>query len=56
MEVLHNFLGVKVIQDDDIGSVWIGQQQYKENILRKFSMNDCKATRTPVSTKLVKAV
>ena len=34
------------------------QQQYTENILRKFGMNDCKATWTPVdvSTKLVKEI
>ena len=55
MGVLHHFLGVKVIQDDDTGSNWIGQQQYTENILRKFGINDCKATRilVDVSTKPV---
>ena len=55
MGVLHHFLGVKVIQDDDTGSNWIGQQQYTENILRKFGINDCKATRilVDVSTKSV---
>ena len=50
MGVLHYFLGIKVLQDDKAGSIWIGQQQYTENILRKFGMGDCKATRTPVDT------
>ncbi|XP_065895782.1 uncharacterized protein [Dysidea avara] len=55
---LHHFLGVKGILDYDTDSVWIGQQQYTDNILRKFGMNDCKATWTPVdvSTKLVKEI
>ena len=58
MGVLHHFLGVKGILDYDTDSVWIGQQQYTDNILRKFGMNDCKATWTPVdvSTKLVKEI
>ena len=58
MGALHYFLGIKIIQDENAGKVWIGQQQYTENILKKFGMVDCKATRTPVdvSTKLVKAV
>ena len=58
MGALHYFLGIRIIQDENAGSIWIGQQKYTENILRKFGMVDCKATWTPVdvSTKLVKAV
>lgn len=43
MGALHCFLEIKVIQCEIAGSVWIGQQQYAENILRKFGMANCKA-------------
>jgi len=45
-------------QDDNIRNVWVDQQQYTENILRKFCKDDCKATRTLVDTsiKLIKVV
>ena len=48
MEELNYFLGVKVVQDHGVESVWIGQQSYTENILRKFGMEDAKKIRTPV--------
>ena len=58
MGELHYFLGLKVVQDQETGNVWIGQKSYTENILRRFGMKNCKAIRTPVhpSTKLFKAV
>ena len=58
MGELHHFLGMKVVQDQETGNVWIGQKSYLENILRSFGMENCKAIRTPVdaSTKLMKAV
>ena len=46
---LQYFLGVKDIQDHK-NSVWIGQESYTENILRKFGMEDAKTVRTPVDT------
>jgi len=57
VRVLRCILGIRIMQDENAGRVWI-RQQYTENILRKFGMVDCNATRTPVdvSTKLVKAV
>ena len=57
MGALHYFLGVKFIQDQTTGYVWMGQQSYTENILKRYGMQDCKTIRTPVdtSTKLVKA-
>ena len=48
MEELNYFLGVKVVQDHGVESVWIGQLSYTENILRKFDMEDGKKIRTPV--------
>ena len=58
MGELHHFLGMKVVQDQETGNVWIGQKSYLENILRSFGMENCKAIHTPVdaSTKLMKAV
>ena len=56
MGELSYFLGIKVKQDHKSGSVWIGQESYTENVLRRFGMEDAKTIRTPVdtSTKLVK--
>ena len=47
---LQYFLGVKVIQDHKNESVWIGQESYTENILRKFGMEDAKTGRTLMDT------
>ena len=58
MGELHHFLGMKVVQDQETGNVWIGQKSYLESILRSFGMENCKAIHTPVdaSAKLMKAV
>ena len=55
---LHHFLGLKVVQDDDSGDVWIGQSAYVDKVLLKYGMQDAKSVSTPVdvSTKLVQAV
>ena len=54
---LHYFLGMKIIQDEKTGKVWIGQPAYTESVLQKFGMENSKPVRTPVDTgtKLVKA-
>ena len=54
---LHHFLGMKVVQDETMGNVWVGQHAYTENLLRKFGMESAKPVATPVdtSTKLEKA-
>ena len=54
---LHHFLGMKIVQDEATGSVWIGQPAYTESILKKFGMENAKISPTPVdpSNKLVKA-
>ena len=55
---LHYFLGMKVIQDELSGNVWIGQLAYVCKVLERFGMQDAKSVVTPVdiSAKLVKAV
>ena len=54
---LHHFPGMKIVQDESTRNVWVGQQVYTENLLRKFGMESAKPVATPVdcSTKLVKA-
>ena len=42
---LQYFLGRKVIQDHKNGSVWIGQESYTENILRKIGIEDAKTVK-----------
>ena len=53
---LHHFLGMKVIQDEATGNVWVGQQAYTNDLMQKFGMESAKPVATPVdtSTKLVK--
>lgn len=55
---LHHFLGMKVVQDEVSGDVWIGQSAYVDKVLERFGMQDAKSVITPVDTgtKLVKAV
>ena len=54
---LHYFLGMKVVQDQKSGEVWIGQPAYAKNIVQHFGMEHAKAVATPVdpSVKLEKA-
>jgi len=54
---LRHFLGIKVVQDEVSGDVWIGQSVYVGKVLERFGMQEAKSVATPVdtSTKLVKA-
>ena len=57
MGKLHHFLGMKIVQNDQTGEVWMGQPLYTENLLQKFGMENAKPVSTPVdsNSKLVKA-
>lgn len=57
MGELKYFLGMKVVQQPEKGSVWIGQPAYVDNILEKFGLGNAKEVSTPAdpSTKLEKA-
>jgi len=48
---------LKILQDEKIGNVWIGQPAYVESILKKYGMDNSKPVSTPAdpSTKLTKA-
>jgi len=37
---LHHFLGVKVIQNREGNSIWIGQETYARELLKKFKMEE----------------
>ena len=54
---LHYFLGMKIVQDDSNGDVWIGQPAYVDKVVEKFGMKDAKSVATPIDpcAKLVKA-
>ena len=54
---LSYFLGMKVEQNGQNGSVWIGQRAYTESLLKRFGMEDCNPVSTPVdiSSKLTHA-
>ena len=45
---LKYFLGIKVEQNKESGSIWIGQPAYTENLLKRLRMQDSKPTSTPV--------
>ena len=53
---LNHFLGVKIVQNHEAGTIWIGQPTYTEAILQKFGMKKCKPLYTPVDvgSKLTK--
>ena len=55
---LHHFLGVKVIQNKESNSIWIGQEAYARELLKKFKMEESNAVSTPIQlgSNLVKAV
>lgn len=54
---LHHFLGMKIIQDETMKSIWVGQQAYTEKLLQCLGMENARPVSTPVdiSNKLVKA-
>ena len=55
MGELHYFLGIKIVQDQRSGDLWVGQQVYTDSILESFGMENGKPVDTPVytGTKLI---
>ena len=55
---LHHFLGVQVIQNKDSNSIWIGQETYARELIKKFKMEESNAVSTPIQlgSNLVTAV
>ena len=44
---LHHFLGVKVIQKQFNHEIWIGQNVYTEELLKRFRMDQSRPIETP---------
>ena len=40
MGELHYFLGIKIVQDQRSGDVWLGQQVYTDSIIESFGMKN----------------
>lgn len=57
LDKLYYFLGIRIVQDDSTGEVWIGQPAHTNKLLEKFGMEDAKSVATPcdANNKLVKA-
>ena len=57
MGKLSYFLGVEIIQNEETGSMGMGQPLYTDTVLRKFGMDQAKSIKTPVnvSEKLTQA-
>ena len=41
------FLGIKVVQDKESNSIWIGQPAYTKNLLKSYGMQDSNPVNTP---------
>ena len=46
---LRLFLGVKVVQNKEDGTIWLGQPSYTKQLLELFNMSNAKASKTPVN-------
>jgi len=56
MGQLHYCLGISIVQDKENNTVYLHQNQYIENLLKKFNMVDSKVVATPtdINVKLCK--
>ncbi len=54
---MHHFLGIRIVQNDSSGDIWIGQPVYVNKLLMTFKMENAKSVSMPVDTsvKLTKA-
>ena len=48
LDELHQFLGVKMIQDKESNSIWIGEETYPRELIKKFKMVESNAVSTPI--------
>lgn len=47
---LKHFLGIQVAREREKRKIWLSQQHYITQILRKYGMQDCKSVKTPLDT------
>lgn len=52
----HYILGMRITRDRENGKLWIDQELYIKNVLKKFNMQNCNSVSTPldVNQKLTK--
>lgn len=48
MKELKYFLGISIERDIGNGTLFISQEAYLKNVLKRFGMENCKGTRTPM--------
>lgn len=48
--LLHYFLGMKIIQDTN--RIFLCQEKYARDLLKKFNMSNCKPAKTPMNINL----
>ena len=55
---LHNFLGVKLIDDKDRNNIWIGQEMYPRELIKKLKVEQSNTTSilSQMGSNLVQAV
>ena len=49
MGKLHYYLGVKVVQDLEAGTIWMGQPTYTENFVSIFSRQNARPVRHQIT-------
>ena len=54
MGKLHHFFGLKIVQDEATGTVWIGQPAYTRSLLQRFGMEEAIATPVDTGARLMK--
>ena len=43
-----SYLGIQIIRDQNTRTIWIDQQAYIENALKRFELKDANNTKTPL--------
>ncbi len=52
---LHHFLGVKIVQNKDSSDIWIGQEAYIRELLKKFEESRPMLAPVEIGSNFVKA-
>ena len=45
----QQILGMKIVRDRKVKRVWLSQQKYVEQVIRRFNMGDAKPVKTPLA-------
>ena len=47
-----SYLGIRITRNHDTCAIWIDQQAYIENALKRFELQDANSTKTPLPTSV----